>query len=531
MRLVGAAEMRAIDRAAIEGPGGDGHGIPSLDLMARAAAAVAEAARRLAAPGGRVVVLTGAGNNGGDGWLAALLLRQAGREARVVAVTAPAELLGDAAAAAARAVDGGVPWALFHADVPVKAGPGDVVVDALLGTGLARAPGGAFALAIDRVAEARAGGARVLAIDIPSGLPADGGPPPGACIEADLTVTFAFQKRGLVLFPGAARSGAVEVADIGIPAEAAARVPATAALLEEAEARAMVPPRAPEAHKGDAGRLLVVAGSAGKAGAAHLALTGALRGGAGLVTLAARPEVLGSALAGRPEAMSLALGPHAALAPGADGSRGGALSAPLDADDLPALLEAALVADALLIGPGIPRGPATGALILELLARAARPAVLDADALNALGVDPVALKALPAPVILTPHPGEMARLCGLTVAEVQADRLGLASARAEAWGAVVVLKGARTVVAAPGRLPTVIPTGNPGMATGGTGDVLAGLTGALLSGRLPAFDAARAAAWVHGAAGDLVVARTGQRGLLAGDLGDALGAIWARWGR
>jgi NAD(P)H-hydrate epimerase len=273
----------------------------------------------------------------------------------------------------------------------------------------------------------------------------------------------------------------------------------------------------------------VVAGSAGKAGAAHLALSGALRGGAGLVTLATRPEVLGSALAGRPEAMSLALHAQPPLAPGTDGSRG--LSAPLDAGDLPTLLEAALGADALLVGPGIPRGPATGALILELLARAARPAVLDADALNALGADPVALRALPAPVILTPHPGEMARLCGLTVAEVQADRLGLAAAKAEAWGAVVVLKGARTVVAAPGRLPTVITSGNPGLATGGTGDVLAGLTGALLAGRLPAFDAARAAAWVHGAAGDLAAARTGQRGLLASDLGDAIAAIWARWER
>jgi len=533
MRLVGAAEMRAIDRAAIDGAGGPGTGtggpgtgsaaIPSLQLMARAAAAVARAAPGLARPGGRFVVLTGAGNNGGDGWLAALDLQRARREVRVVAVVDPEALDGDAAVAAARAIDGGVPWALFHPDAPLQVGAGDVVIDALLGTGLSRAPAGPFAQAIARIAEVRAGGSRVLAVDVPSGLLADGGPPPGPCVEADLTVTFAFMKRGLVLHPGPATAGEVRVVEIGIPPEAAASVPVTCDLLEEAEARALVPARPPEAHKGDAGRLLVVAGSAGKSGAAHLALLGALRGGAGLVTLAARPEVLGPALAGRPEAMSLAL-----PAGGAEPAGG---SAPLEAGDLPALLEAALGCDAVLLGPGIPRGPGTGALLLELLARAARPAVLDADALNALGAGPVALRALPAPVVLTPHPGEMARLCGLSTAEVQARRIELAAEQAEAWGAVIVLKGARTVVAAPGRPPAVIPTGNAGLATGGTGDVLAGLTAALLAGRLPPFDAARAAAWVHGAAADLLLARTGQRGLLASDLGDAIGRIWARWGR
>ena len=187
--------------------------------------------------------------------------------------------------------------------------------------------------------------------------------------------------------------------------------------------------------------------------------------------------------------------------------------------------------DALVIGPGIPRGPETGPLLRALLAAAQVPAVLDADALNALAETPQGPAALGVPVILTPHPGEMARLCGMSGAEVQADRVGLARARAEAWGAVVVLKGARTVVAEPGRPAAIIPTGNPGMATGGSGDVLAGLTGALLAGRLTAGDAARAAAWVHGRAGDLAAERMGQRGLLAGDLADALGAVWAEWER
>ncbi len=510
MRLVGSAEMRAIDRAAIEGLG-----IPSLQLMARAGGAVVEVAAPLAAANGRFVVLTGAGNNGGDGWVAARLLHAAGREARVVALVAPDDLSGDAAAVAGRAVDAGVPWAQFHPDVPLGAGPGDVVIDALLGTGLSRPAQGAWAAAIARVAQARADGARVVAVDVPSGLSADSGRPVGPCVVADATVTFAFQKRGLVLHPGPACAGEVRVADIGIPAAAAARVPVEATLVTEAEARALVPARDAEAHKGDAGRVLVVAGSPGKTGAAHLALLGALRGGAGLVTLAARPEVLPLALAGRPEAMSAAL-------PG---------QGPLSLDDLPALAEAARGVDALVIGPGIPRGEETGELILALLERVRRPAVLDADALNALAPDPSALAALPAPVILTPHPGELARLTHRTIEEVQADRLGLAAAMARAWKAVLVLKGARTVVADPAGPPAVIPTGNPGLATGGTGDVLAGLTGALLAGGLPAAAAARAAAWVHGAAGDLAARRLGQRGLLAGDLGEALGQVWAGWGR
>jgi NAD(P)H-hydrate epimerase len=307
----------------------------------------------------------------------------------------------------------------------------------------------------------------------------------------------------------------VTVADIGLPVAALQEVAERCRLLEEPEARALLPRRDPAAHKGTAGRVLLLAGSPGKTGAAALSLTGALRGGAGLVTLAARPGVLPLALAGRPEAMSTALEGEGPLGP----------------LDLPALLGLAQGADALVAGPGLHRGPQTGRLLRELLTAAARPAVLDADALNALDPEPAWLGQLGAPVILTPHPGEMARLCGLTVEAVQSDRIGLAMARAEAWGVVVILKGARTVVAAPGRPAAVIPTGNAGMATGGTGDVLAGLCGALLAGRLAPFDAARIAAWVHGAAGDLVAARLGERGLLAGDLGEAIGQVWARWGR
>ncbi|WP_242338031.1 MULTISPECIES: NAD(P)H-hydrate dehydratase [unclassified Anaeromyxobacter] len=510
MRLVGSAEMRAIDRAAI-----DAFGVPSLALMDRAGRAVAEAARALAAPDGRFVVVCGGGNNGGDGYVAARILRAAGRDARVLSLVAAARLAGDARATRDEAERAGVPIDEAGALGGLDAGPGDVVVDAIFGTGLSRAPEGAFARAIERVDAARAAGARVLAVDVPSGLSADTGRPLGACVRADRTVTFAFQKRGLVLHPGPSFAGEVTVADIGIPPEAAGRVAVLCELLEADGARALLPPRRPDAHKGDAGRLLVVAGSPGKTGAAHLALTGALRGGAGLVTLAARAEALALALFGRPEAMSTAV-------PG---------TGPLGRADLQALLAAAKGVDALAIGPGIPRGDETGELLRALLERARLPAVLDADALNALADDPVRLAGLGVPLVLTPHPGEMARLCGTTIEAVQADRLGVAAEKAREWRATIVLKGARTVVADPEGPAAVIPTGNAGMATGGTGDVLAGLVGALLAGGLAPGAAARVGAWVHGRAGDRVAARLGQRGLLAGDLGEAIGEVWAEWGR
>jgi len=493
VRLVGSAEMREIDRTAIEA-----FGIPSLTLMDRAGRAVAEAALQLAAPKGRFVVVCGGGNNGGDGFVAARLLRAAGRDARVLAVVPSERLSPDARAVREQAQRAGVAIDDAGELAAVEAGVGDVVLDAIFGTGLARPPEGVFAGAIARIEAARVAGARVLSVDVPSGLSADTGRPLGPCVRADHTVTFAFQKRGLVLLPGAAYAGEVTVADIGIPAEAARRVPAGCELLTEVEVR-----------------LLVVAGSPGKTGAAHLALTGALRGGAGLVTLAARAEVMPLALAGRPEAMS-------AVLPG-DG--------PLARSDLQALLALARDADAIALGPGIPRGKETAELVRALLERARKPAVVDADGLNALAETPGALSELGIPLLLTPHPGEMARLCGTTIEAVQSDRIATAAAKAREWKATVILKGARTVVADPEGPPGVVPCGNPGLATGGTGDVLAGLCGALLAGGLPPPAAGRVGAFVHARAGDLAARRFGERGLVAGDLGEAIGAVWAEWRR
>ncbi len=512
MRLVNVEEMRAIERIAIEEMG-----IPAATLMDRAGRAVADAAIGLAGQDGRIVVVCGGGNNGGDGFVAARILGAAGRGVLVVALGAPGKGSPESTAAWKAAEDAGVPVSGIQAlkEFPVRRG--DLVVDAIFGTGLERPAEGNHAAAIEIIAGLREQGAMVLAVDLPSGLSTDTGHAIGPAVRADATVTFAFSKIGLVLQPGADLAGDVTVVDIGIPPAAAARILASAELLDEATVRALVPRRDREAHKGDAGRLLIVAGSAGRTGAAHLALTGALRGGVGLVTLASRPEVLGPAMAGRPEAMSTPL-------PG---------TGSLSRSDIPALQGAAASANALCIGPGIPRGPETAPAIRGLLDRHPVPTVLDADAINALADHPglVAVIGHDAPIVLTPHPGEMARLIGGSIEDVQADRVAIARRKAQEWGAVVVLKGARTVVADPDGPAAIIPTGNPGMATGGTGDVLAGLLGALLAGGMRPREAARVAAWVHGRAGDIAASRHGERGMVAGDLAEAIGAVWAEWGR
>jgi NAD(P)H-hydrate epimerase len=512
MRLVSAEEMRAIERIAIEEMG-----IPAATLMDRAGRAVAEAAASLAGQDGRIAVVCGAGNNGGDGFVAARILHKAGRGVLAVALGPPGKGSPESIAMWKAAEDAGVPVSGLQAllDFPVR--PGDLVIDAIFGTGLERPAEGNFAAGIEAVRALREQGARVLAVDLPSGLSTDSGRAIGPTVQADATVTFAFSKIGLALQPGADLAGDLTVVDIGIPPAAADRIPPTAELLDETAVRALVPRRDREAHKGDAGRLLVVAGSAGKTGAANLALTGALRGGAGLVTLAARAEVLGPALVGRPEAMSTPL-------PGTGN---------IARSDIPALQGAASTANALVMGPGIPRGPETAPAIRGLLDRYPIPTVLDADAINALADHPglVAIIGHDAPIVLTPHPGEMARLIGGTIEDVQADRVAIARRKAQEWGAVVVLKGARTVVADPDGPAAIIPTGNPGMATGGTGDVLAGLLGALLAGGMRPREAARVGAWVHGRAGDIAASRFGERGMVAGDLAEAIGAVWAAWGR
>lgn len=508
-RVLTAARMRAADQAAESR-----FGMPSALLMENAGRALAEAARGLGAPGGRYVVVCGPGNNGGDGLVVARFLRSEGLPVALVLVGDRAKLTPGSR----RNLHALEPYGIQSqslSEVPELRG-GDVVVDALFGTGLTRAPAGEFAEAIHSMRRWRAAGAKVVAADIPSGLHTDSGEPFEPCVEADVTVTFGFPKQGQVLEPGATLCGELRCVDIGIPAEAVEPCPGMELfLLEEEDARGALAPRRSDTHKGTYGHVLVVAGSHGKSGAAAMTALGALRSGAGLVTVATRSEGVESVLGHVPEAMGWPLE-----------SRG-----PLGLADLEPLLAAAEGKDALVLGPGIPRGEGTAELLGELLSRVRVPTVLDADALNALAPALDVLRRAKGPLVLTPHPGEMSRLTGVPTKELQKARLEVARGFAREHGVTLVLKGARTLIAHADGTVYVNPTGNPGMATGGMGDVLGGVLGALLGQGVKLPEAAWTAVYAHGLAGDLMVTRRGRLGLLATDVAKGLCHVWTRWNR
>ncbi|MDX2014266.1 MAG: NAD(P)H-hydrate dehydratase [Myxococcaceae bacterium] len=507
-RALTAQEMRRVDAAAAD------HGMPGSVLMENAGAALARQAQGLAGAQGRFLVLCGTGHNGADGLVAARQLHGAGRTVLVELLGNPSELTGDPARTLRALEASGLSCAPISDELPV--GPGDVVIDAVFGAGLNRAPEGRFADAIGRISVWRAAGAKVLAADLPSGLATDSGVPFVPSVAADATCAFGFLKLGQVLEPGASRCGAIELVDIGIPraAHGVLAGPGTF-LLEERDVQERLAPRRVDGHKGTFGHVLVIAGSWGKTGAAALSALGALRTGAGLVTVASRPEALQPILHHAPEIMGVEL----------------VNDGPLGLGDFNSILEAADGKQALVIGPGIARGPETGRLLGALLEELAVPCVLDADALNALEGQVGLLDKAKGEILLTPHPGEMSRLTGRPTAELNADRVGAARQFAQAHSVVLLLKGARTVIARHDGAVFVNPTGNAGMATGGSGDVLAGMTGALLAQGLSTEDAAVVGAWAHGAAGDLAANRRGQLGLVASDLLEHLGDVWTRWHR
>ena len=515
MRLLTGAEQRELDRLAAEGAG-----LPTRVLMESAGAAVARAV--LAQKPRRVVVFCGPGNNGGDGSVAARLLRGQCPEVYTRYTRSTERLSGDAALAAQAWLGSGG----AQADRPLQGGPDLVIVDAVFGSGLVRPPDGAEAEAIRAMNAARERGAWVVAVDVPSGVEADTGAVyPVHLARADVTVTFHAPKRGLYLHPGAGCAGRIEVADIGLPRSLEHKLAGPACeLLDEEWARAMLAPRPRDAHKNDFGHVLVVAGSAGKSGAAALVCEAALRAGAGLVTLAARPEVL-PALFAIPEVMTLAL-------PG-DG--------PLGLPDLEALRAALKDKTALAIGPGLARGPQTAQLIGELLA--ALPgdcaSVLDADALNALAENREQIAAMFSRAavrpLLTPHAGEFVRLTGEDKERVLEGRIEAAARAAQRFSACIVLKGSHSVVADPEGTSAVCAAGNPGMATAGAGDVLTGIAAALLARRGGVGgtgERARLAVFLHAFAGDLAAAEVSETSLIATDLVRVgLPRVFRRFGR
>jgi hydroxyethylthiazole kinase-like uncharacterized protein yjeF len=507
------AQMRAVDRAAI-----DRLGVPGLVLMENAGRGVAEEIRRRRPQlrGIDVRVVCGPGQNGGDGFVIARHLANAGARVTVLLAAPRARLAGDAAQYAAVVDQMGLPVADGSgagADWPALVAGAEVLVDAVLGTGLRSDVSGAAAAAI---AAMNATTAWRVAVDVPSGLDADSGLARGVAVDAHLTVTMGARKVGLVLDP-AAPVGTLVVADLGVSmaglADAAAAVGPLCHWIEMAALRPLLPRRGPGAHKGTAGHLLVVAGSAGKTGAAALVGRSALRAGAGLVTVASTAAGQTALDAKVLETMT------ASYAAGDDADSG-------SYDTLTGLASRMKAAA---VGPGIPTGPGMSALVRRLAGELPLPLVLDADALNLLGTEAAAvLRGAPAPRLLTPHPGEMARLAGASVAEVQRDRLGHARRLAAASGAVVVLKGARTVIAEPDGTAHVNPAANPSLGTAGSGDVLTGLVAALCCQGLAAADAARLGVHLHGLGAEQAALTLGTRHLLAGDLPDGIARAFER---
>jgi hydroxyethylthiazole kinase-like uncharacterized protein yjeF len=504
--VVTAAQMRGMDAETI-----DGVGIPGLVLMEHAGTLAARAILRRFGPlaGRRVVVLCGKGNNGGDGFVVARHLLSAGAQVTAWLAAGPADVKGDAKTNLdAFAALGGPLHALPEA-TPARLKRAlestDLVVDALFGTGLEaplREPVLAWVKAVNRA------GRPVAALDIASGIHADTGQVMGAAVRADLTVTFGCPKRGHFGVPGAEHTGELILADIGIPRWVAAEARVPVHLLTPAEAAHLLPARRRAAHKGSFGHVLVAGGSEGMTGAPSLAALGALGAGAGLVTVAA-PRGLNDILEQKlTEAMTLGLPETPA--------RG------LSDKALDPLLEAAAARSVTVLGPGVGRDPATFRLVRDFTAVHDGPLVVDADALNAWAGRMGDFPRRAAPTLLTPHPGEMARLTGATTAQVQADRIDAAWSLARQAEATVVLKGAHTVVADPHGGVSVNPTGGPALASGGTGDVLAGMIGAYLAQGLSAPEAGRLAAYLHGLAADLWTEAHGPSGLAAGALAAAL---------
>jgi NAD(P)H-hydrate epimerase len=517
MRVLNAAQMREADRYTILEIG-----IPSIVLMENAGRQVVAAMEASFGdlPDKRVAVLAGRGNNGGDGFVVARTLMQRDVDVSVFLLGQVADVRGDARTnleilgrlgLTVVEVTNEQEWELHFSDISEC----DVIVDAIFGTGLKNGVEGMLQTV---VADVNSSGIPVVAVDLPSGLSADTHEVPGDAIDAALTVTLGAPKLPLVLPPAERHCGDLVIADIGIPDEVIDGLegPHVQILTREAM-RELVLPRASDAHKGDFGRVLVLAGSPGKTGAAHLCAMGALRSGAGLVTVALPKEALPIVAGLGAEYMTEPL-PH---------REDGGLS--LEAAER--LLD--LEADVIAAGPGLGSGAETRAVITELLERSGTPLVLDADALNAFVDGSDALRGRDGlDVIITPHPGEMARLAGRSIEDVQRNRVDVARDFAVAHNLHVVLKGHRTVIATPEGQVSINLTGNPGMATGGTGDVLTGMIAAWFAQLLDAEAACQLAVYLHGLAGDLAEADEGTHAMIAGDivahLGDAVLELTAR---
>lgn len=468
-------QVRQLDLAAIAG------GIPGFELMQRAATAAFVLMHRRWPDARRVLIFAGSGNNGGDAFLVARLAVSAGLEVRVIGLGD--ESRGDAALARAAWLESG--GEIDIASESTSLGEADVLVDGLFGTGLKRAPNGVAAILIGRINAHRAA---KLSLDVPSGLNADSGVAPGVVVYADATISFVGWKRGLFTAVGADCCGVLSLDTLGIPSEVFSTCHVDARLLD-ASMMAIFPQRKSNVNKGMFGHVLVVGGDDGMGGAVSLCAEAALRVGAGLVSVATRPDHVGPIIGRRPELMARAVdGPQA----------------------LQVMIERAAV---IAIGPGLGQA-AWGHALMDVALRSGKPCVLDADGLNLLARERI---DLPRDCVLTPHPGEAARLLGCDVARIQADRFAAVRELASRYSAAVVLKGAGSLISNPKQEVALCPFGNPGMASGGMGDVLTGVIAGLIAQGLSIWDAARFGVVAHALAGDRA-AGDAPRGMLASDL-------------
>ncbi|MCG8417739.1 MAG: NAD(P)H-hydrate dehydratase [Proteobacteria bacterium] len=509
--VVTAQEMRQLDAMTI-----DEIGLPGAVLMETAGRAVVRVVRdlldELPSRAARVAVVCGAGNNGGDGYVIARCLRGHGVDATVYLATDQDRLSGDARLHfdVYRKLDGRVVSIADNRSLAEHAAAitsADLVIDAVFGTGLSRAISGHYGQVIETINQSRG---IVVAVDIPSGLMADTGQILGPAVEAAHTVTMAFLKIGLVSAPGFVRSGTVHIAEIGIPESLARDRGVSVQLLETADLAALVPAVSPLDHKNRRGHVLAAAGSPGKRGAARLLAWAALRSGAGLVTVAAPWSSTGS------DRELQVPDPVMTARLDSDGR---------NADPVRSLVELCNGKRVLAIGPGMPTSPGGKALVCGALAEIEVPAVLDADALNHVADDLGRVARARCPVVMTPHPGEAARLLASTTADIERDRVHAIRRLASQSRAVVVLKGPRTLVC-DGRddsaQVTINPSGGPALATAGSGDVLTGIIAALIAQNLDPGDAARLGVYLHGRAGDRAAQTLGPRSVTAADLADHL---------
>lgn len=494
MRLATAKEMQLIDRKAIRS-----FGIPSMALMERAGLAVVERATEyFDAP--KALVIAGPGNNGGDGVMVARELLNRGRKASVLLTSRQENLSPDCRAQLKAAREFGVPVRFGYTPTAQEL-HGAVIVDAIFGTGLTKNIKGAIAGTINAI---NSSGCPVVSVDMPSGVSADTGQALGGAVQADITVTFGAAKRGHLLHPGAALTGELFVHDIGFPRELISTIKCIGP--SAAEMALLLPEREPGSHKGDHGHLLVLAGSKGKTGAAFMAAEAALRAGAGLVTLGA-PEALFDIYQARAtEAMTLSL----------PSTKDGAFSS--------AALEETLSfcsssATAIAIGPGLGMDKDTVKLVREIVRLSPVPAILDADAINALGPGAAGILGRShSPVVLTPHPGEFARISGMSAKKTLEDRPAAALRFAKKSGACLALKGAPTIIASPEGEIFINTTGGPALAKAGSGDVLTGMTGGLIATGMVPLEAAVLGAYLHGLGGDIAAEELGEHSVTASDV-------------